>query len=54
MVSTKEDILQYIEELKQKLKLELPKISEEIRNYEEKLAKGEVSKKPKTSPQFNA
>ncbi len=53
-MSTKEDILQYLEELKQKLKLELPRISKEIRNYEEKLAKGEVSKNPKASPQFNA
>ncbi|GAB1856784.1 hypothetical protein MHTCC0001_16200 [Flavobacteriaceae bacterium MHTCC 0001] len=53
-MSTKEDILQHLEELKQKLQLELPRISMEIKNYEEKLAQGKTTKKPKASPQFNA
>lgn len=53
-MSTKDDILKYLEEIKQKFLIELPRVSKEIKNYEEKLAKGNTTKNPKPSPQFNA
>ena len=52
-MSTKQDILRYLDELKNRFTNELPKISKEIKIYEEKLAKGQITKKPKASPQFN-
>ncbi|WP_158651238.1 hypothetical protein [Pseudotamlana carrageenivorans] len=52
-MSTKQDILKYLEELKSRLSKELPRITKEIKVYEEKLAKGETTKNPKASPQFN-
>ncbi|WP_155810385.1 hypothetical protein [Polaribacter sp. Hel_I_88] len=52
-MSTKEDLKKYISNLKEKLKEELPRISEEIRIYEEKLNKGELTPNPTPGPQFN-
>lgn len=52
-MSTKEEIKNYISNFQERLKGELPKVNEEIRVYENKLAKGEVSKNPISSPQFN-
>jgi|GEM_PF-2072853 len=52
-MSTKEDITNYLSELKEKLRKELPKISEEIRVYENKLAKGTLTPNPIPGPQFN-
>lgn len=53
-MSTKEDIHNYISNLRIKLDKELPRISEEIRVYEDKLAKGKLTKNPVPGPQFNA
>ena len=39
--------------LKNRLKDELPRISEEIRVYEEKLAEGKLNPNPTPGPQFN-
>jgi hypothetical protein len=52
-MSSKDDINNYITELKNKLKIELPRISEEIRVYEDKLASGKLTKNPTPGPQFN-
>ncbi|MGY6650114.1 hypothetical protein [Wenyingzhuangia sp. IMCC45574] len=52
-MSTKEDIQNYISNLKAKFELELPKVSEEISVYERKLAQGTLTPNPIPGPQFN-
>lgn len=52
-MSKKEDIQIYISNLKNRLKNELPRISEEIRVHEEKVAEGKLNPNPTPGPQFN-
>jgi hypothetical protein len=52
-MGNKQDIKTYISALKKRLKKEMPKVREEIRNYEEKLAQNKLTKNPTPGPQFN-
>lgn len=52
-MSTKEEIRNYIDNLKVRLNAEMPRISKEISVYEEKLANGKLTKNPNPGPQFN-
>jgi len=49
----KDDIKTYINELKKRLINEMPRVREEIKVYEEKLANGQLTQTPSTAPQFN-
>jgi hypothetical protein len=44
----KQDILIYLSELKNSLEQEMPKVCKEIRLYEEKRTKGQLTEKPCT------
>ena len=52
-MSTKEEINNYLKKLKEKFKKEMPRISNEIKVYEKKVAEGSLSKNPNPGPQFN-
>jgi len=52
-MGTKQDILIYLSELKNRLAQEMPKVRKEIRLYEEKRTKGQLTEKPIPGPQFN-
>jgi hypothetical protein len=52
-MSKKEGIQSYLAELKKRLRKELPKISKEIRIYEQKLREGKTNPNPTPGPQFN-
>ncbi len=52
-MSTKEDILKYLSDLKEKFKKELPRVTEEIHVYEQKVSKGLITERPTPGPQFN-
>jgi hypothetical protein len=43
----------YIEEIKQRISKEMPRVIQEIKVYERKLKNGELTTNPKVSPQFN-
>ncbi len=43
----------YINEIKQRISNEMPRIIREISIYERKLNKGQLTENPKISPQFN-
>ncbi len=53
-MESQQDIRKNILELKIRLQKEMPKVRKEIRIYEEKLGKGQLTKKPISAPQFNA
>lgn len=48
-----ENIKDFVDELNEKLKECMPKIQEEIKLYEKKLAEGKLTKNPIPGPQFN-
>lgn len=50
---TRAEIVQYLKELSDKFLLELPNVTAQIQIYEKKLANGELTKNPVSSPQFN-
>lgn len=50
---TKQEILIYLSELKERIAHEMPKVRKEIRLYEEKKANGQLTEKPVSGPQFN-
>jgi hypothetical protein len=47
------NIEEYLKDLKRRLKLAMPKIREEIKIYEQKMAEGKLTKNPIPGPQFN-
>jgi len=51
--SKKDKLTVHIEELTEKMKSQMPRIKEEIRIYERKVAAGTQTISPKVSPQFN-
>ena len=48
-----ENIKDFLEDLANKLKNEMPKIRKEIKVYEQKLKRGGLTVRPIPSPQFN-
>jgi|TARA_B110000305_G_scaffold177411_1_gene196424 hypothetical protein len=52
-MSTKHDIIKYLVDLKKRLQQEMPRISKEIKVYEEKVINGSLSKHPISGSQFN-
>lgn len=52
-MTSKEEIKSYINELKKRLKNEMPKVREEIKVYEDKLSNGQLNNSPTPAPQFN-
>lgn len=52
-MSSKKDIKNYISALEKRFKKELPKVSEEIQVYENKLSQGKLNKNPTPAPQFS-
>ncbi len=53
MIMTKESKTAYLNELKERISLEMPKVMKEISIYENNLRKGKLTKDPKPAPQFN-
>jgi len=47
------NIEEFLKDLKTRLKKEMPKIRKEIKNYENKLASGNINKSPNPGSQFN-
>ncbi|WP_417603143.1 hypothetical protein [Owenweeksia hongkongensis] len=52
-MSKDEKISNFIELIEARMAKEMPRIIREIKVYEDKLAKGELTKFPKVAPQFN-
>ena len=52
-MSSKKDIKNYISALEKRFKKELPRVSEEIQVYENKLSQGKLNKNPAPAPQFS-
>jgi hypothetical protein len=52
-MSKKEEIQAYLSDLKKRFRKELPKISKEIRIYEQKLREGKTIQNPTPGAQFN-
>ena len=52
-MTSKEELKIYINELKKRLKNEMPRVRREIKVYEEKLANGRLTQSPTPAPQFN-
>lgn len=52
-MSKDEKVRQFIHLIEDRMALEMPRIMREIKLYEEKLFKGELTKFPKIAPQFN-
>jgi len=50
---TKESKTHYLNEIKNRISKEMPRVIEEIKVYENKLRCGQLNKNPKTAPQFN-
>lgn len=52
-MTSEEKLKIYINELKRRLKNEMPRVRREIKVYEEKLANGRLTQSPTPAPQFN-
>ena len=52
-MGTKQEILIYLSELKKRFANEMPRVRKEIRLYEEKRSKEQLTEKPAPGPQFN-
>ncbi len=47
------NIEEFLKDLKERIKLQMPKIREEIKVYEKKLKEGKLTSNPTPAPQFN-
>lgn len=52
-MASKEEIRTYIIELEKRLRIEMPKVRDQIKVYEDKLANGQLTQSPTAAPQFN-